>query len=125
MAAGVHAAAGVVQKPQVVVMAPTRELAIQIHAEFTKFAYHSAIKANLAYGGTGTRTQADRISRGTNVLVATPGRLKAFVDEGRIDLSECIFFVLDEADRMLDMGFRVCSSMDYRCADEKEKNMSS
>lgn len=63
------------------------------------------IKACVVYGGTSVRSQGDRLSRGCNILVATPGRLKQFIDESRVDLSQVRFFVLDEADRMLDMGF--------------------
>ncbi|XP_039276473.1 ATP-dependent RNA helicase vasa [Nilaparvata lugens] len=92
-------------QPQVVIMSPTRELAIQIHDEGRKFALQSCIKTALAYGGTASFSQADKISRGCHILVATCGRLNDFVERNRVSFESVRFFVLDEADRMLDMGF--------------------
>merc|ERR1711922_51680 len=91
--------------PQCIVVTPTRELAIQIHNEARKFAQGSMMKSVVAYGGTSVFYQASQLQRGCNILVATPGRLLDFVEKGRVSLSNCKFLVLDEADRMLDMGF--------------------
>lgn len=92
-------------KPQVVIVAPTRELAIQIYNEARKFASDSYIKMCLCYGGTSTRHQSSNVSRGCHVLVATPGRLLDFVDKTFLSFDDVRYVVLDEADRMLDMGF--------------------
>ncbi|XP_063698622.1 ATP-dependent RNA helicase vasa [Culicoides brevitarsis] len=92
-------------KPHAVVVSPTRELAIQIFNECRKFSYGSIIKVEIAYGGTGTRYQSEKILRGAHIIVATPGRLLDFVDKGWIQFDNIRFVVLDEADRMLDMGF--------------------
>nr|XP_032519693.1 ATP-dependent RNA helicase vasa [Danaus plexippus plexippus] len=92
-------------QPQVVIVAPTRELTIQIFNEARKFSYGSILKIAVAYGGTAVRHQGDNISRGCHILVATPGRLHDFVDRNRVSFDSVRFVVLDEADRMLDMGF--------------------
>merc|ERR1712142_355083 len=93
------------QSPQCVVITPTRELAIQIHNEARKFAQGSMIKSVVTYGGTSVNHQAAQLGRGCNILVATPGRLMDYVEKGRIGLKNLKYLVLDEADRMLDMGF--------------------
>lgn len=93
------------QKPQAVIVAPTRELAIQIKDEARKFANGSIVKPVVAYGGTSTGFQLTQLFRGTNVLIATPGRLMDFVDKGKVSFDDVRYLVLDEADRMLDMGF--------------------
>jgi len=94
------------QAPTAVILTPTRELAIQIYDEARKFASGSAVRAGILYGGTGTRYQADNLrAEGCHVLVATPGRLLDFAERGHIKFDAIRFFVLDEADRMLDMGF--------------------
>ena len=92
--------------PEVVIMSPTRELAIQIKDEARKFCSGSPLKCVVAYGGTSLAHQANILSEGCNILVATPGRLNDFVERGRISYSKLQFLVLDEADRMLDMGFK-------------------
>ncbi|XP_026463802.1 ATP-dependent RNA helicase vasa-like [Ctenocephalides felis] len=92
-------------EPQCIIVTPTRELTIQIHSEARKFAHSSVLKVCMAYGGTGVRHQGDRIMNGCHILVATPGRLNDFLGRGRIQLNSIKFIVLDEADRMLDMGF--------------------
>merc|ERR1719187_413892 len=91
--------------PQCVVITPTRELAIQIHNEARKFAQGSMVKSVVAYGGTSVFYQAGQLQRGCNIRVATPGRLLDFVEKGRVSFANCKYLVLDEADRMLDMGF--------------------
>ena len=92
--------------PEVVVMSPTRELAMQIKDEARKFCVGSALRCLAVYGGTSVRGSAEQLRRGCNILVATPGRLVDFVERGIINFSNVEFLVLDEADRMLDMGFR-------------------
>lgn len=92
-------------KPHVVIISPTRELAIQIHTESCKFSNGSFIKNVLIYGGTASRHQGDNVSKGCHILVATPGRLMDFVDKGFVSFEDIRYVVLDEADRMLDMGF--------------------
>ncbi|CAB3231703.1 unnamed protein product [Arctia plantaginis] len=92
-------------QPQVIIVSPTRELTLQIFNEARKFSYGSVLKIAVAYGGTAVRHQGDNIARGCHILVATPGRLHDFVDRSRVSFDGVRFVVLDEADRMLDMGF--------------------
>ncbi|EDV57999.2 ATP-dependent RNA helicase vasa isoform X2 [Drosophila erecta] len=92
-------------KPQAVIVSPTRELAIQIFSEARKFAFESYLKINIVYGGTSFKHQNECITKGCHVLIATPGRLLDFVDRAFITFEDTRFVVLDEADRMLDMGF--------------------
>ena len=104
------------QKPQAVVVAPTRELALQIKEEARKFALQSVAKAVVAYGGTSTGYQLTQLFKGCNVLIATPGRLMDFVEKGKVSFEDCRYLVLDEADRMLDMVtyiylFSYCSAL--------------
>jgi len=93
------------QTPQAVIVAPTRELAIQINDEARKFSMGSNLKCVVAYGGTSVGFQLNTLFRGCNLLIATPGRLMDFVEKDKVSFSECKYLVLDEADRMLDMGF--------------------
>ncbi|KAK2704360.1 ATP-dependent RNA helicase vasa-like isoform X2 [Artemia franciscana] len=93
------------QTPEAVVMCPTRELAIQIFKEAVKFSYDTIIKPVVVYGGVAPRYQSDKVKSGCNILVGTPGRLIDFMNRGVFNFSACKFLVLDEADRMLDMGF--------------------
>ncbi|CAD1472170.1 unnamed protein product, partial [Heterotrigona itama] len=92
-------------EPQVVVVSPTRELTIQIWQQIVKFSLNSILKTVVIYGGTSVHHQRGKLFAGCHILVATPGRLLDFVERGRIKFSSLQFFVLDEADRMLDMGF--------------------
>lgn len=92
-------------QPQVVIVSPTRELTLQIFNEARKFSYGSILKIAVAYGGTAVRHQGDNVARGCHILVATPGRLHDFVERNRVSFESVRFVVLDEADRMLDMGF--------------------
>lgn len=96
---------GYCQKPDVVVMSPTRELAIQICNEACKFSHNSVLKTVIVYGGTAVAHQKQKLAGGCNILIGTPGRLKDFMEHGYIDFSNVKFFILDEADRMLDEGF--------------------
>ena len=87
------------------VLAPTRELAAQIDEEFGKFTRGSSLRHAAIYGGVGQQPQVNALKRGVDILVATPGRLLDLMNQKFIDLSRIEIFVLDEADRMLDMGF--------------------
>lgn len=91
--------------PTALVMAPTRELVSQIFAEARKFAYRSWVKPAVVYGGADIGQQIRTLERGCDLLVATPGRLKDLLERGRVSLANIKYLVLDEADRMLDMGF--------------------
>ncbi len=91
-----------------VVMAPTRELAQQIDQQMQGFAYFLPVSSMAIYGGTDGKTfdqQKKSLTMGADVVIATPGRLLAHQSMGYVDLSRVSFFILDEADRMLDMGF--------------------
>lgn len=92
-------------RPHVVIISPTRELTSQIFETVRKFTVNSSIKTAIIYGGTNVNYQMQQVSRGCHILVATPGRLADFVDRGYITFEDVRFVVLDEADRMLDMGF--------------------
>ena len=87
------------------VVTPTRELALQIGESFKAYSRYTSIKNTVIYGGVGQNAQTDALRRGVDVLVATPGRLLDLMDQGYISLNDIRYFVLDEADRMLDMGF--------------------
>lgn len=91
--------------PCALVLAPTRELAAQIHVESLKFSFRTGIRSCIVYGGAEMREQRNDIERGCDVLIATPGRLSDMYDRGYLSLALVQFFILDEADRMLDMGF--------------------
>lgn len=92
-------------QPQALVLAPTRELAIQIGESFETYGKHLRLRHVLVYGGVKQGNQVRALNRGAHVLVATPGRLLDLMNQGYIDLSQLEVFVLDEADRMMDMGF--------------------
>ena len=87
------------------VLAPTRELAIQIAESFRRYGRHLAIRQAVVFGGVGHRPQMDAMARGVDVLIATPGRLLDLMGTGHVKLDRLTHLVLDEADRMLDMGF--------------------
>ena len=90
---------------RVLVLAPTRELAGQIHESFRCYGRNARLKAAVIYGGVNQRPQAAALAEGVDVLVATPGRLLDLVNQRLLDLRGVEYLVLDEADRMLDMGF--------------------
>ncbi|HVU12628.1 MAG TPA: DEAD/DEAH box helicase [Phototrophicaceae bacterium] len=90
---------------RVLVLSPTRELATQIGESFTAYGRHTRLKSIVVFGGVGQQPQVDAWRRGTDILVATPGRLLDLMGQGIIRLNTIEIFVLDEADRMLDMGF--------------------
>ncbi|XP_061735701.1 DEAD-box helicase 3 X-linked a isoform X2 [Nerophis ophidion] len=93
------------QYPLSLVLAPTRELALQIYEEARKFAYRSRVRPCVVYGGADIGQQIRELEKGCHLLVATPGRLVDMMERGKIGLDYCNYLVLDEADRMLDMGF--------------------
>jgi ATP-dependent RNA helicase RhlE len=90
---------------KVLVLTPTRELAIQIEESFATYGKYSNIRHTIVYGGVSQLPQTKALKRGVDVLVATPGRLLDLINQGYINLRQLEIFVLDEADRMLDMGF--------------------
>ncbi len=92
-------------KPRVLILAPTRELAAQIRDSVAKYGKHTKTTHTVIFGGVGQNPQVAAIRRGVQVLVATPGRLIDLINQGHIKLADIEIFVLDEADRMLDMGF--------------------
>jgi ATP-dependent RNA helicase RhlE len=91
--------------PRALVLAPTRELAIQIGDEFRAYGKHLHLRQTVIVGGVSQRPQVAALNRGVDIVVATPGRLLDLVGQRRLALDAVEFFVLDEADRMLDMGF--------------------
>jgi ATP-dependent RNA helicase DDX5/DBP2 len=91
--------------PIVLVLAPTRELAVQIQQEIAKFGKSSRIRNTCVYGGVPKGSQIRDLSRGVEVCIATPGRLIDMLEAGKTNLRRVTYLVLDEADRMLDMGF--------------------
>jgi ATP-dependent RNA helicase RhlE len=95
----------VTKKPRVLVLTPTRELAIQVEESVQTYGKHLPINSLAVFGGVGINPQIAGLRRGVDILVATPGRLLDHVQQRTVDLSAIEIFVLDEADRMLDMGF--------------------
>lgn len=93
------------QYPLGLVLAPTRELATQIFEEAKKFSYRARMRPAVLYGGNNTSEQMRELDRGCHLIVATPGRLEDMIVRGKVGLNNIRFLVLDEADRMLDMGF--------------------
>jgi ATP-dependent RNA helicase RhlB len=92
-------------QPRALVLAPTRELAIQIHSDAMVLGRHTGLKPGLAYGGTGYDTQRETIEAGVDILIGTPGRLIDYHKQHVYDLKKIAAVVLDEADRMFDLGF--------------------
>lgn len=87
------------------ILAPTRELAIQIGSSVRLYGKYIAFKHTLIYGGVGQKPQVEALKRGVDLIIATPGRLLDLINQGYCELDKIEYFVLDEADRMLDMGF--------------------
>ncbi len=93
------------RKINALIITPTRELAIQIEESFSTYGRYTDLKTTVIFGGVKQGSQVSAIQRGVDILVATPGRLLDLMDQGIVRLSDIEYFVLDEADRMLDMGF--------------------
>jgi len=93
------------RKIRVLVVAPTRELAIQIKDSFNIYGKYTGLRNTVVYGGVGQNPQVKKLQQGVDILVATPGRLLDLIRQGHINLGYVKFVVLDEADRMMDMGF--------------------
>ncbi|MCF7932645.1 MAG: DEAD/DEAH box helicase, partial [Acholeplasmataceae bacterium] len=87
------------------ILAPTRELAAQINDSFKAYGKHVRLSSAVIFGGVAQGPQTQAVRRGVDILVATPGRLLDLIGQGIVDLSSISYLVLDEADRMLDMGF--------------------
>jgi ATP-dependent RNA helicase RhlE len=96
---------GKYKRIKALVLTPTRELASQVGSNFKKYASHSNLRIVDVYGGVKISQQIKQLSNGTDILVATPGRLIDLMNQNQLDISNIDIFVLDEADRMLDMGF--------------------
>jgi len=90
--------------PRVLVLTPTRELAAQVAESARVYGRHTNLRTTVVFGGVSEKTQIGALRSGCDILIATPGRLLDLVDQGALDLSRIKHFVLDEADRMLDMG---------------------
>ena len=93
------------RRPRALILAPTRELALQIHDELERFGKYTKLRQAFIFGGVGANPQIQALKQGLDVVVATPGRLLDLAGQRHIDLSEVEVLVLDEADRLLDMGF--------------------
>ncbi|OEU60923.1 MAG: ATP-dependent RNA helicase RhlE [Desulfuromonadales bacterium C00003094] len=93
------------RRPRALVLVPTRELAAQVSDQMQYFGRRLSLRSTKIYGGVNIRTQMDRLHQGVDMVVATPGRLLDHMEKGTINLSRIEFLVLDEADRMLDLGF--------------------
>ena len=93
------------RKIQSLILTPTRELAVQIEESFKTYGRYTNLKYGTVYGGVSQKPQTEKLRRGVDVLVATPGRLIDLINQRQVNLSNVSMFVLDEADRMLDMGF--------------------
>jgi len=91
--------------PRALILEPTRELAAQVETAFRDYARFTNLKVSVVYGGVGYGKQMEELSAGTDILCATPGRLLDHMERGTVRLDKVQFLVLDEADRMLDMGF--------------------
>ncbi len=97
--------AAVPRSPRVLVLSPTRELAAQIGESFATYGRNLRFRQTVVFGGVGQGPQVRALTHGVHILIATPGRLLDLMDQGHVRLDQLEIFVLDEADRMLDMGF--------------------
>ena len=91
--------------PRVLILTPTRELAIQIEESIADYSKYTVVKQTVIFGGVKQYSQVQALKKGVHILVATPGRLLDLIGQGIISLNSIKVFILDEADRMLDMGF--------------------
>ena len=90
--------------PRVLILTPTRELTLQVHESIVTYGKNLPFFAEAIYGGVSSVPQIQKLQRGTDIIVATPGRLLDLIHQKHVNLSHIEYFVLDEADRMLDMG---------------------
>ncbi len=93
------------RRPRTLVLSPTRELAAQVDQSFIDYGKYLRLRSTVIFGGVGQQPQVDRLRQGVDILVACPGRLLDLSGQGKLDLSAVEILILDEADRMLDMGF--------------------
>ncbi|RKY56360.1 MAG: ATP-dependent helicase, partial [Candidatus Neomarinimicrobiota bacterium] len=93
------------RKIKALIVTPTRELAIQIGESFTAYGRYAGLRHTVIFGGVSQSRQTNALKNGVDILIATPGRLLDLMNQGYINLRNLELFVLDEADRMLDMGF--------------------
>lgn len=93
------------RRPRALVLVPTRELAAQVSEQMNNYARRLSLRSTMIYGGVNIQAQIERLHRGVDIVVATPGRLLDHAERGTVNLSRIKFLVLDEADRMLDLGF--------------------
>lgn len=105
MATGVGFLSSTVACPLALILSPTRELSCQIHEEAKKFSYQTGVRVVVAYGGAPMVHQIRNLEKGVDILVATPGRLVDMIERSKVSLRNVKYLALDEADRMLDMGF--------------------
>jgi ATP-dependent RNA helicase RhlE len=105
LAASTNHANGGQRRPRALILCPTRELAVQIGESLATYGRHTRLRHAVIFGGVNQFHQVKALRRGVDTIVATPGRLLDLVQQGHIDLSAIEIFVLDEADRMFDMGF--------------------
>jgi ATP-dependent RNA helicase RhlB len=111
-----------VNQPRALMLAPTRELAIQIHDDAKVLGSHTGLKLGLAYGGTGYEEQREVIAAGVDILIGTPGRLIDYFKQHVYDLKMTQALVLDEADRMFDLGFiKDIRYLMHRCPPPEER----
>jgi ATP-dependent RNA helicase DeaD len=111
------------RKPSALILAPTRELACQIEQEIYKLSKHSGHKSTVVYGGASIDAQIKNIRKGTDIVVGTPGRLRDLLTRNVLDLSHISVIVLDEADRMLDMGFADELNFIMDCVPKKRQTL--
>jgi ATP-dependent RNA helicase DeaD len=109
--------------PSSLVLVPTRELANQVFEELTKLSQFTGHRCVAIYGGVGIGPQIEKLRRGTDIVVATPGRIRDIIEHNDIDLSKISVLVLDEADRMLDMGFSRDLNFILGCLPRKRQSL--
>ena len=108
---------------RVLILAPTRELAVPVNESLVKYASKTPLRVGVVYGGGDIKPQADMLRRGVEVLTATPGRLLDHHEGGSVNLSQVEIVILDEADRMLDMGFLPDISRILNLLPKKRQNL--
>ncbi|HYO23823.1 MAG TPA: DEAD/DEAH box helicase, partial [Lacipirellulaceae bacterium] len=108
-------------QPRALVLVPTRELAVQVRDEIERLSHGRKLRATAVYGGKPLRSQIDRLQKGADIVIGTPGRILDHLGRGTLQLDQLLFVVLDEADRMLDIGFRPdIEKILRRCPDSRQ-----